>query len=504
MAVQDFTIDRTSKKYKWTLMKYIKDFDLMVLYADAVRSGKADVSDDALREILAGMELDSLYNPRFGKPSVHTISFKVCQIVYYMFGYKLKVKGNKVEKIVFSPLGNLLLDNKDNKDIVSKTFLCMLFGMPFKHPFNKMPSYFNIYPYRLIFKLLLEPEINFKLYHDEVFYIVMFFQEIDNISYQRLLKEILELRSKSPEEKYKLFKQDATVEDVLANALHEWNYSCGILQQAGIISWHKTDDNHGVLIHGGGSGRRRYKSDFIELKPEIYDFVYTLSNSYSYSDKPQQLTEELQLNSEYVIKLYNFYPPELIKELGLDSVEQEKILSILQITDDINLYAKNTVFGDAYKFEDVLCEAFNYFYDIEAEKHALAGTTDIECIYTPEGIKVKKFDVEAKSTKNKLMNLSDGRLRFHREQIGSEYTIVITPNYINAVLHDIKNTDTVILRSASFSNFLYQSIVNHGRSISYQPIDEIIINNKGKDITEHINKYVYENFGVSTNNGLPS
>ncbi len=31
-------------------------------------------------------------------PSVHTIQFKVCQIVYYMFSYKLKIKGNKVEK----------------------------------------------------------------------------------------------------------------------------------------------------------------------------------------------------------------------------------------------------------------------------------------------------------------------------------------------------------------------------------------------------------------------
>src|SRR5690606_39047709 len=110
-------INRTSKRNKWTLMKYIKDFDLMVLYADYVRSGKADISFDALEEILKGLEIDSIYSPRFGKPSVHTIFFKVCQIVYYMFGYKLKVKGNTADRIVFSPLGNLLLDNKDDKKI---------------------------------------------------------------------------------------------------------------------------------------------------------------------------------------------------------------------------------------------------------------------------------------------------------------------------------------------------------------------------------------------------
>jgi hypothetical protein len=96
------------------------------------------------------------------------------------------------------------------------------------------------------------------------------------------------------------------------------------------------------------------------------------------------------------------------------------------------------------------------------------------------------------------MTLSSGRLRHHREQIGSEYTIVITPNYINAVLEDIKGTQTVLIRSGSFSNFLYQSISNRGRDISYKPIDKIVLDNLGKDITDGINQYVYENFGVIT------
>ncbi len=491
-------IDRTSKKNKWTLMKYIKDFDLMVLYADAVRSGRADVSDAALKEILKGMEIENWYNPRFGEPSLPTIQFKVCQIVYYMFGYKLKIKGNKADRVVFSPLGNLLLDNKEDKKLVSRTFLCMLLGMPFAHPFNKMHKSFNIYPYRLIFKLLTDKRLDCKLNHDEVFYHVMFYKDIDKKSYNELVSEILAFRKISSAEKYKLFTKRKNVEDVLANALHEWNYASGVLQQAGILDWHQADDNHGVLIHGGGSGRRRYKSDSVKIKAEIFNFVSLLISNYSYEEKPQDLTAKLQLNSEYVIQLYNFYPTALIQELGIDNEEQEKIISILRITDDINLYAKNSVHGDAYKFEDVLCDAFNYFSDVEAEKHAQAGTTDIECIYTPLDATNKKFDVEAKSTKNKLMNLSAGRLRHHREQIGSEYTIVVTPKYINAVLEDIKGTQTVLIRSGSFSNFLYQSISNKGRGISYKPIDEIVLNNLGKDITDGINQYVYENFGVST------
>jgi len=492
-------IDRTQKRNKWTLMKYIKDFDLMILYADAVRSGKADVSDDALKEILSGMELENLYNPRFGKPSIHTIKFKICQIVYYMFAYKLKIKGNKVEKIVFSPLANLLLDNKNDTNIVSRTFLCMLLGMPFKHPFNKMRKSFNIYPFRLIVKLLTDSRIDFKLNHDDVFYHVMFYKDIDPSSYDELVNQIILFRTLSPEAKYNLFKERTAIEDVLANALHEWNYTSGILEQSGLINWTKGSDNYGVLIHGGGSGRRRYKNDSIALKPDIFDFALLLVTNYSYDSKPLELTKSLQLNSEYILQLYNFYPPELINELGLNSDEQKKIISILKITEDINMYAKNSVFGDAYKFEDVLCDAFNYFYDVQAEKHALAGTTDIECLYiTADELENKKFDIEAKSTKNKLMNLSAGRIEHHRQQIGSQYTIVITPHYINAVLYDIKATQTVLLRSASFSNFLYQSISNNGREISYKPIDEIVTSNTGTDITEKVNQYVYENFGVRT------
>jgi type II restriction enzyme len=191
-------LDRTSKRNKWTLMKYIKDFDLMILYADAVRNGKADVSDKALKEILSGMELDDLYHPRFGKPSVHTIHFKICQVVYYMFAQKIKIKGNKVDKLIFSPLGNLLLDNKDDKRLVSRTFLTMLIGMPFKHPFNKMHKSFNIYPFRLIFKLLCDFRLEGKLYHDEVFYFVMFTKNTNDNHYENLINEIQKFRLLKP------------------------------------------------------------------------------------------------------------------------------------------------------------------------------------------------------------------------------------------------------------------------------------------------------------------
>ena len=43
----------------------------------------------------------------------------------------------------------------------------MLFGNGFRQPFSRMDARFNIYAYRLIFKLLRDPRLGGKLYNDE-------------------------------------------------------------------------------------------------------------------------------------------------------------------------------------------------------------------------------------------------------------------------------------------------------------------------------------------------
>ena len=49
-----------------------------------------------------------------------------------------KVFNSENKEIVYSPLGNLLLDNLDKKDWVAKIFATMMYAMPFNHPFNKI------------------------------------------------------------------------------------------------------------------------------------------------------------------------------------------------------------------------------------------------------------------------------------------------------------------------------------------------------------------------------
>ncbi len=484
--------DRSSTKSKWTIMKYIKDFDKMLLYADAVRHGMADISDDALDAIQEDMRNNNIYKPRNSKSNVVTIRNKVNQIVFYMFGSKLR-KGTEY-KIVFSPLGNLLLDNRKNKEWVSKIFFSMLYSMEFKHPFNLMSYEFKIYPYRLIFKLLVDPRLEGKLYHDEVFYYVMFMKDIDEKKYEKLIEDILIFRGMNVEEKVSLFKKD---EHVVANALHEWNYATGILQQSGIVKIFNDDNNknYATLVHGQGSGRRKYMLNYIKLNSDIIKFAKIMADRYKYDEEIMRDKDKL-LRSEYISQMYNFYPEELLDELDIKSEEQERIHGILKITDLINEYAINEDNKTFKLFEEILCDAFNLFKNVRAEVIAKAGTTDIECIYK-ENESIKKFDVEAKSTSMKLMQINSGRLKRHRTLIGSKYTIVITPEYAPAVKYDIEDSNTVILLSRTLSSFIYQYTRKFGRNLDYKILDDIIESNQGRDITNELNNYIYTSLGTS-------
>jgi hypothetical protein len=84
-------------------------------------------------------------------------------------------------------------------------------------------------------------------------------------------------------------------------------------------------------------------------------------------------------------------------------------------------------------------------------------------------------------------------------KIGAEYTIVITPRYVPAVLKDIKNTKNVIITANTCSEYLYNSIVKDERNIDYKEINDIIINNLGTDISDKISDLTINKFAILGN-----
>lgn len=503
--------DRTNKSNKWTLMKYVSDFNLMTHYALITRKYGAFLDVNSLNAINDIMMEEDTYVPRYGRPSKDTIFFKLCQVVYYMFAYKVG-SGDNI-RLVYSPLGNLLLDNLDDEKKVAKIFMAMLFNLPFNHPFNHMDETFNIYPFRLLFKLLRDERLNNKLYCDEVFYWVVWTKSINTDSYQELVSNILSLRAMPPHDKYTMFKQTLPQEDTLANALHEVEYMFGHLKGAGIVEYFTKEELVGALHHGGFGRKsipaymseeqlcktkrstRNYRLNYIQMSPKVEALADKLLSSYSYQEKPHDLLN--MGKQDYIKYLYNFFPEELQKELDIKG--QERIQNMWKISNDIKKYSRNKVFGDCYRFEETLCDAFNEFQDVHAELIGHAGNTDVECIYLTID---EKFDLEAKSTENKLKEVKTARLKQHREKIGSKYTIIITPFFVKGALHDIDGTSNVLLTANTLSNYLYQGIIHDGTNFSYKPLYKIIKTSLGDDISQKVNQYVEGFYGVGKSQSI--
>lgn len=508
--------DRSSSKEKWTIMQYLRNFDLMTAFAYALRSAPNELTEENLLDVMGQLEMEGIYRPTSKKPikssekaekNVNTAKFRSAQIAWYMFGYydKYGMKGQQ-KKFVFSPLGNLLLDNIHDINKASKIFLTMLYSLAFRQQFSMMNHKFNIYPYRLVFKLLLDERLNGILYSDEAFYLIMFLKTIDKDDYEKLVSDVLELRSMPPEEKLALFKKD---EGVIALAIQEWKYFCGMLKSANIIEWEVPKETIGTLAQGVNTKRhaekpteRAYKMDRILVSPSICSYLKILVESYPFDVRPYTEEEqESQFEKDIIFRLYNFYPEELLVELGMPNEKEQKLISMLQKVDIINEYAYNR-YRDltGTRFEFVLRDAFDLFADVEAEKIGGAGNTDIECFYVLPNTK-KKFDVEAKSRNKRLSELNPRRLREHREAVKSRYTLVIAPSFASGVKDDIARESAVLLESNVLSQFLYLYICFQAKQededlvISYKEIERMALDNLGKDMTPVLRNYIFTTYG---------
>jgi type II restriction enzyme len=403
-----------------------------------------------------------------------------------MFGYQAKVDGQ--DRFLFSPLGNLFLKHVEDKEKTAKIFLTMLWAVQYQHPHSGTDNEFQLYPFRLIFKLLSEPRLSNKLYAFEVAYSVVFTKEITETTYNKLVNELLDLRKLSDEKLATKFQEDS---HAYVNSAYEWDYYVSSLfESAGVLN-----KKEGVVItklqHGNTKTFRKITKNEVSIPDNLKTLVQQLEREYSFLEKPLLLNDPERLKIDVVKEIYSFYPKTILIEIE-EEIDDFKF-ELLNLPKLIEQYADNNEGAEAYLFEDALTEGFNMFYNVEAQKIGGAGNTDLECIYIP---KKKKFAVDAKSTKNKLSGVNAGRLEGHREKIGGAYTIVVTPRYVPAVLQDIRTSPIVIIRANTFSEYLYNCIDNDVREIDYEDFDSIIVNNLGKDISKNISDLTISRFAT--------
>lgn len=482
------------ERNKWILYKHTCSYELIKAVAlDVKNTCKADVSDverHRMQERLAALDLYRTRNPK-NKP-LDSINHRINTLEYWMFGYEDKIDSEK--RFIFSPLGNLFLKHINDDEKLKMIFITMLFAFQFGHPGSSTNKEFQLFPFRLIFQLLLDSRLDGKLYNNEVEYILFFTKTMsDSIDFDVLVDEILELREISNDEMANLFKHD---EHAFVNAVYEWEYyTQELFEQIGIIERHK-GELICKLFHptktnslSSPTGRRATRG-FISIVSEQEEFIQQMLSKYSCFETPIKLNDPEQLYIDCVKEIYSFYPQLLLSAIG----ESDEFSALLELPKRIEEYSNNPDNDTAYLFEDVLTEGFNLFSNVEAIKRGGAAHTDIECLYRPVR---KKFAVESKSTANKLLGINAGRLREHREEIGGEYTIVITSRYVPATKRDIFDTPIVIILASTFSEYLYNHIFHDVRDIDYSDFDEIITNNLGTDISKLISNMTLNKFAAN-------
>lgn len=472
---------------KWILYRHINDFDLLCTVAEFLKSySKMTISREEKAKLNMKLKEVGLYSERNPDMPLDAINHKINQLSYYMFGYQSKIDGEA--RFLYSPLGNLLLKHIDDKDKTSKIFLTMLWAVQYPHPHSGTNAKFQLFPFRLIFKLLLDNRLEYKLFAYEVAYLIVFTENVTETIYETLVKKILKLRTLSNDELSVMFRKDR---HVFVNSAYEWDYYISkFFVGAGILN-KKQGETICKLQHGITPTFRKVTRNEVSITPSVLNLVKNLEAEYSFLNEPLLLNDPERLKIDVIKEIYSFYPSALLEEIG--ELEYGLKLELLNLPRLIEQYSNNKDGEEAYLFEDVLVNGFNLFYNIEAKKVGGAGNTDIECLYLT---KKKKFAVDAKSTKNKLSGINSGRLEGHRNKIGAVYSIVVTPRYVPAVLQDIRTSPIVIIRASTFAEFLYNCIDNDLREIDYNDFDDIIITNLGTDISKRISNLTIERFAT--------
>lgn len=487
----------SKNKNFWVIQRHTSNMNLLFSVAKYLINEYGKTIDNTkIKEILIFFQKNHLYNPRNEKVSNITLSAKINQLCYYMMGFK----DNNGKQFIFSPLGKMYIDNYSNADTRNKIFLALLFIMQYPHPHSKTLSNVKIFPFRLIFKLLLEPRLNMMLYNYEIFMKIMKVQCINNEEYNKLVDELVCERDTNFNSYIE--QELITNQETYVNTMYEWDYyTCKLLMFHDLLLISKIDNKKIELFHKTNKSytkptKRIYLKKEIRLNRSYFNYVQNLLNELVYDAKPVLLNDPNSLWNEKVREIYSVIPTTLLNDINKNDKVNTKILEIAKL---LIYYADNPNNETAEMFENTIEEAMNLFYDVRAKKRGGPGNTDVECIFTAATNNIHKFNIDAKSTAKKLTLINAGRLKQHMHKTSAEYCIVVTPRYVPAAAFDILGENIVIATSSSISEYIYQGMIYNSRELSFNDLYSIIKSNLGLDISDKIYELSFKTFGNKLN-----
>lgn len=388
-------------------------------------------------------------------------------------------------KIHVSTYGELLLKYEQEIEKRNKVFIGMLFTIQFDNPYKKMKD-LNIYPLRLIFKLLTERRIGYKLSNIEVSHILYYIKHVNTKDeYERIVQKIIEFRNLDDEHKIGRLLPDAA--QFIKNYV-SCNYLFNMLSDMEITSQSKQNDNFKLqspVRRDPTTITRRFLS-LNEMYSEFVNKYLEVESVYADIKYPEGL------RSDWIRDIYNSVPQILLDEIN---EKEDMYTEYLQIP---KLLVETSVDPNKWSlFEEYITKSFNLFVDVDAETIGGPGQPDSLCHYLNDDT---IFCADGKSTHKKLSGINDGRLNQHRKLYNAQYTIIVTPGYVPSAVEDIRGTRTCIITSYCFADLITKYIFKlykNKEECSYEIFNNLVLNNLGTDLSEKIYKIIDDKLGIS-------
>lgn len=486
------------KNHKWIMQKNVSSKDIITAYLKVISESKSEINFTSLKDKL---KYDSIYKGRSSYGSISTMGVRFSQMCFYMFGYKTK-------KCFFpSPMTqNLLKQTKSISD--ESNFLVNLFSMQYPQPFSETSYDFEIYPGRLIVKLLLDTRIDCKLYIDEIIWFLPFIEKIDESIYEELIRSIIEYRNFNYYQKLTLFNGIKNKDDVFANVTHEFNYYfLRIFRDFGVFDIIEDSKHNDGLIfkfnHGTGDTKRtdaydsgKKCSGYIQLSNKVIDDAQKLNDSFSAFDRPTTM-QSIGIYSleDWKNNIYNVEPLQYLNCISKENKHEKEVYDTIQTM----LHASKYGSHDGKEFENALTPFMYLFRETRnVDNLGGSGNTDLLCAIEDENGNIHKINIDAKTRKVGLEEINARRLDSHLKKHGSEFCLVVAPRFASGVSSDILGHNIVTVKAEDLGSYCYKEcMANKDGYADFDSVMKLIKDNLGTDITEQIRDLTVQRYGIA-------
>lgn len=474
----------------WRFPQHVSNIDQMKFALERLSElDGANRSDVLAQNILKGMMEKGMYTS-IQENITDIVSAKELDktTAGHKIGYPRFYQGayqTSNRKLFVSTNGELLLKHWDNDYYRMLIFTSMLFNIQFPNDYSRDCGDTSLYPFRIIFNLLCDEEVKY-LSSIEIAQILYYTDIMRSYKdYKKLKEDILKFRSLSYENKF-MIMQDNNVEFVI-NFVN-CNYALNTLHNFDVLEKSSIMERFSIKSEARSKPTTVSVRKFT-LNEKLIEYVEELLKENS---PFEEVVEPTELKDDWIRMRYNYVSSTMLRYIN----EIDKVYSdIYQIPERLLDYSRD---GKEWeKFEKVIAEGFNMFDNLVAEHIGGPGEPDVLC---HNSTLKENFVCDGKATSSSLIEINDGRLRQHRDKYNAKYTLVITPKFRLSTERDIRHTQTVLITSYCLSDLLSRYVLKQymtGKECSYNPIDEIIQNNLGKDVSKDIYDFIDATFGIS-------